>query len=652
MHGFRRAGRRWPILMMLPALFAALLVGASPAATAAPALPQRHAQNSLQRAANAALTQLAARPYMGWTSWDSFRCNVSAESVEQQALLLHEKLQRSGYDYVNIDSDCDDYANGDGYKVYNPSTFPHGLEPVSQYVHHLGLKLGVYLYPGIPIPAVQQNTPIPGTPYHARDIIYGTSVYGNTFEDTYKIDYSKPGAQQFIDDWADWLASQGVDYVKMDAVSPGSDASSYNTMADVQAWRKALDQTGRKIWLELSWHLDPTYASFWKTYANGWRADDDIDCYATGSCTGLTAWSNPTGYVPDTIVARFFDYPAWSTYTGPGGWADLDALDIGNAAKDGLTKTQSRTAMTLWAIARAPLYTGDDLSTLTPYGLSLLTNRGVIAVDQAGLPGGRPVASGTDQQVWYAPMPGGAWAVALFNLGGQPEPVTASWKDLGFCGSASVKDIWTGTPLGQHQNGFEATVPAQGSRLLLVRPDRQGSCPAPSPSAPSTYYPAASPQNTLSGNATLMACSSCSGGEMAGNLYHTAAIQFSGIQAPHAGPYLVTFSYASDNNGRSAYISVNGKPDEVIGFFPLTGGWATMEPYTIRVDLKQGENTIAISSQPQIGSNSFGSYDPNFAGLSVSPAPSPTAFSSSPASAQPIQAAAPAPAGRGGQLQP
>jgi hypothetical protein len=103
---------------------------------------------------------------------------------------------------------------------------------------------------------------------------------------------------------------------------------------------------------------------------------------------------------------------------------------------------------------------------------------------------------------------------------------------------------------------------------------------------------------------------------------------FHGIQASRAGPHLITFSYASDNDGRTAYISVNGTPDEVIGDFPLTGGWQTMESYTIRVDLRQGENTITISSEPQTGTNSFGSYDPDFAGLSVSPAPSSTAFQS------------------------
>jgi hypothetical protein len=638
MYGLRRIGRRTLVLRTSLALSAVLLIGSAPAigavtagaATVAP-VPAAHAHDAPARTVAttaAASSQLAATPYMGWTSWDTFRCDVSAQTVEQQALLLHQKLQPYGYDYVNIDSDCDNYINADGYKIYSPSTFPDGLAPVSQYVHSLGLKLGVYLYPGIPIPAVQQNTPIPGTPYHAQDIIYNTSTYGNTFQDTYQIDYAKPGAQQFIDDWADWLASQGVDYVKMDAVSPGSDATGYNAMADVKAWREALNQTGRKIWLEISWNIDPADASYWKTYANGWRADDDIDCYATGTCTGLTAWSNPTGYVPDTVLARFFDAPAWSGYTGPGGWTDLDALDIGNGTLDGLTDTQSQTAMTLWAITRSPLYTGDDLSTLTPYGLSLLTNRGAIAVDQAGLAGGKPVASDTDQQVWYAPMPGGEWAVALFNLGGQPEPVSASWKDLGFCGSASVTDAWSGTSLGQHRNGFAATVASDGSRLLLVKPDGPGTCPATPPAPAATFYPAASPQNTLSGNASLTACTGCTDGEMAGNLYQGGAIQFGGIEAPKAGTYLVTLSYASDNDGRSAYIDVNGSPDEVIGDFPLTGGWDTMEPYTIRVNLQQGDNTITVTSVPQAGSNTYGSYDPNLAGLSVSPAPSSAAFGS------------------------
>ena len=83
---------------------------------------------------------------------------------------------------------------------------------------------------------------------------------------------------------------------------------------------------------------------------------------------------------------------------------------------DGLTDAERQSYMTLWAIEAAPLYSGDDLTKLDSYGLSLLTNYEVIAVDQAGNPA-KPVSQRTDQQVWYARNSDGSYTVALFNLG-------------------------------------------------------------------------------------------------------------------------------------------------------------------------------------------------------------------------------------------
>ena len=43
--------------------------------------------------------------------------------------------------------------------------------------------------------------------------------------------------------------------------------------------------------------------------------------------------------------------------------------------------------MTFWSIANAPLYLGDNLTQLDAFGLRLLTNDEVLAVDQSGHPG-------------------------------------------------------------------------------------------------------------------------------------------------------------------------------------------------------------------------------------------------------------------------
>jgi hypothetical protein len=559
---------------------------------------------------------------MGWSSWSTYRCKPgpSEALVEQQGAALHRLLQPHGYRYVNVD-DCW-YSGVDAYGRWapDPARFPHGIAATAAYVHSLGLKFGIYLIPGIPIQAVQQNTPVEGTPYHARDIIYDPPQYASTFRSSYKIDYTRPGAQAFIDSYARLLASWGVDFVKLDSVAPGSSDNSFDTRQDVQAWSTALRHSGRQIWLELSWHLDIRSARFWRAYANGWRVDDDIECYNSGSCSALTAWANPTGYVRDTILARFFDAAPWAAFAGHGGWSNLDSLDIGNGAKDGLTPDERQTAMTLWAITGSELYTGDDLTTLDSTGLALLTNDEVIAVDQAGSPGS-PVPSSdiwsfgpsySDQQVWRAREPNGSYAVALFNLGAAPAAVTARWKDVGFCGTAQVRDLWAHRNLGSFPAQFTATLAPHASRLLRVTPTAASPCP-PSPPAPApAFYEAESPRNTLIGGASVSSCSDCSGGQKVGNLYNGGAVQFNSVTAPAAGTYRLTLYYGSGDE-RTGFLSVNGGPESTIGFFPATGGFSTVGTYTVQVQLNAGQNTIKFASHP-------GTYSPDLDRISIAPA--------------------------------
>lgn len=586
---------------------------------------------ALPSAAGAAGSGDAARPYLGWSSWSAFRCNIDDQTIRDQALAMHQQLQAHGYQYVNIDSDCANAIDAYGRKVYDPAKFPAGIAPLAAYVHGLGLKLGVYTTPGIPIPAVEANTPIYGTPYHARDIVYppdgshpGNDLcqYGNTFQNTCRIDYSKPGAQAYIDSSADLFASSGVDLLKLDAVSPGSSTSQYDTRPDVQAWSTALAQSGRTIELILSWHLDVNYAPFWRANANGWRIDDDIECYNT--CSTLTTWSNPFGYTRDTILSRFFDAAPWAAYAGPGGWSNLDSLDIGNGTADGLSAVERQSAMTLWAITGAPLYSGDDLTALDSTGLGLLTNDRVIAVDQAGAAGHlvgdtSPFHDWSDQQVWAAHEPDGSYAVALFNLAGVPEPVTADWHDLGFCGTADVSDVWTGDGLGRHRDNLTQLLPAHGSSLLRVRQVASSGCPVTPTPPRSQFYEAEDPANTFTAPASVSGCSGCSGGHKVGNLYNGAAVQFNNVTVDRGGSYTLTIQYAADDE-RTGYVSVNGGPEQLIGYFPRTGSWDTTGTYRMLIRLHAGTNTIKYFTHA--GPGDFPgprTYSPDLDGIAVAP---------------------------------
>jgi hypothetical protein len=160
---------------------------------------------------------------------------------------------------------------------------------------------------------------------------------------------------------------------------------------------------------------------------------------------------------------------------------------------DGITDTERQSYMTFWAIEAAPLLSGDDLTQLDSYGLSLLTNREVIAVDQAGTPA-RPVSQNTDQQVWYARNSDGSYTVALFNLGSSTATVTANWSDIGLSGPAQVRNLWTQSNTGTANGSVSASLPEHGSELLRITPN--GSVSAPS--IPTGVHGAASTGDTVS----------------------------------------------------------------------------------------------------------------------------------------------------------
>ncbi|HEV2633651.1 MAG TPA: ricin-type beta-trefoil lectin domain protein [Actinocrinis sp.] len=442
------SARRWPRLLAAAALLASCLVGLG-AATAAPALAEANGTGTT--------------PPMGWSSWSSVRYNPTESDIEAQAKAMSTSgLLSHGYDYVNIDdfyylnpgTTVDSY----GRWVVDSGKFPDGMASVGSYVHGLGEKFGMYLTPGIPVAAYNQNTPIQGTSFHARDIVSDTTDYepNYNFHDgaMYYIDYAKnpAAAQAFLNSWADLLASYGIDYLKIDGVGgTGGD------VADVEHWSQALAQSGRAVYLDLSNTLDIANGPTWQQYANGWRVDNDVECY----CSTVTDWAH--------MSTRFNDLPAWVQYSGTGDWADADSLEIGNGSGVGLTDDERQTQMTLWAVSSAPLMLGTDLTKLTSADLAMLTNTEVTGVDQMGRPA-HPVDQGAQQQTWVAYDGDGSYTVALFNLGGTTANVTADWSDLGFAGSASVRDLWSHTALGSFTGSFSASVVGHGSRLLHVVP--------------------------------------------------------------------------------------------------------------------------------------------------------------------------------------
>jgi hypothetical protein len=418
---------------------------------------------------------LGKQPYMGWSSWslqathypgygggDHWKDWLTADHLKAQSDVLHTLLQKHGYRYLNVDSGWQGSYDAFGRPIPDTTRFPKGMADLARYVHHNGQKLGIYWIPGINGDLYKLNPPILGTPYHIQDIVRLPLHVANGWGGGDQIDYSKPGAQAYIDSCAALFASWGVDFLKFDGVTPGSDDNDLKIDArpDVQAWASALKRTGRPIWLELSWNLDRDYAPYWQKYANGRRITDDVDTYGPT----LTAWY---------AVKRAF--PAardWASDAGPNlGWNDLDSLDIGDGTMDGLNLNERQAMMTLWAICCSPLYTGDDLTKLDPQGMAFLTNDEVIAVDQAGHPAAQIV--GGAQQIWAAPANGGGEIVALFNMDDTATvPVTVAWSQVGLHGPARVRDLWAHTDLGRFSDQYTVSLPPHGAALLRLKPTK------------------------------------------------------------------------------------------------------------------------------------------------------------------------------------
>ncbi len=456
------------------------------AAAAAPAVLAAIALMSPAEPRSAALTEAATGgpPPMGWSSWSYLRTHPTAVSVEAQALALKTSgLAAVGYRYVNLD----DYwmaCNSDGPEVDSygrwipdRSAFPAGIAAVARRIHADGLKFGLYVTPGIPADAVVQDTAIKGTAYTADEIAMpGMSETNYNCGHMDVINYAAPGAQRYVDSWADEFAAWGVDYVKLDGVGAWD-------VADVRAWSVALRQTGRPMVLELSNALAISDARLWASLADGWRTTGDIECASCGTAgrDPLTNWAN--------VASRFDAVASWQPYGGPGGWNDEDSLELGNGAADGLTVPERQTMMSLWSLASAPLILGTDLTRLDPADVAMLENRAVIAVDQDGI-AARRVLDRTGEQVFAKRQPDGTWYLGVFNTDPAAAHMLSVWlPGLGLRGAMAVTDLWTGRPAGAVAGTYTATVPAGGVSLISARPAAD---PAPGPgwlAAPGSNLP-------------------------------------------------------------------------------------------------------------------------------------------------------------------
>lgn len=437
----------------------------------------------------------ARTPPMGWNSWDSYGTTVTQDEVLANARVLAERLLPHGWDTVVVDIDWyDPAARAHGYndgsslvldafgrQLPAENRFPsaaggRGFRPLADEVHALGLRFGVHMMRGIPRIAVEQDLPVEGTSWTARDAADTTSVCPWN-DDNYGLDHDHPAAQAYLDGLVAQLAGWGVDFLKVDDM-----LAPYHPDA-VEAWARAIERSGRDIVLSLSpgTHLSTAQVDHLREHAQMWRISDDL----------WDRWED--------VHAQFARLARWAPFQQPGGWADADMLPLGRIGlraergddrQSRLTPDEQRTILTLCVMARSPLMVGGDLPTSDPATLDLLANPAVGHVLRAATGGREIVREPLDdgELIVWTSVEDATTYVAAFWTG--PEPRTVSLPLSSLVGHAAARDTWTtrdlwepGTTPDLHPTTWEPEgalvldVPSHGVRwtALDTRPNQETS---------------------------------------------------------------------------------------------------------------------------------------------------------------------------------
>jgi alpha-galactosidase len=398
--------------------------------------------------------QIGLTPAMGWNSWNCFASAVTQEHVKAAAAaMVQSGLINHGWTYINID----DYwevnrrrtndptlqgvgRDASGVIVPNPR-FPD-MKGLCDYVHGLGLKIGIYSGPG--------PTTCGGCLASWQHEDQDAQTYGQ-----WGFDYLK----------YDWCSYSQVAPVSSNATngSPGrrrrgSDFDLATLQKPYRVMRAALDKVPRDILFSLCQY---GWGNVWEWGAevggNSWRTTGDI----------RDSWQS--------LRTIGFGQAGHERYAGPGHFNDPDMMIVGEVGwgprlhPTRLTPNEQYTHVSLWCLLAAPLLIGCDMTALDDFTLSLLSNDEVLAVDQdtLGHQAGR-VAQEETAEVWVKDLEDGSKAVGLFNRGEDEATVTAKWSDLGLTGKKQVRDLWRQADLGTFESDFHAKVPRHGVVLVKV----------------------------------------------------------------------------------------------------------------------------------------------------------------------------------------
>ncbi|CAL1402331.1 unnamed protein product [Linum trigynum] len=359
---------------------------------------------------------LGRTPPMGWNTYNHFHWKISEHLIKETAdAMVSSGLAALGYRYINLDDAwAEPNRDGKGNLVGSASSFPSGMKALADYVHHKGLKLGIYSDAG-----------------------------------TMTCSKKQPGSLGHEQQDAKTFASWGIDFLKYD----NCHANNISPKKRYPIMSKALKSSGRAIFFSMCEWGKEDPATWAKTVGNSWRTTGDIG----------DNWHS--------MISRADTNDKWASYAGPGGWNDPDMLEVGNG---GMSFLEYRSHFSLWAIAKAPLILGCDIRSMSADTRKILSNREVIAVNQDKLGvQGKKVKKKGDLEVWAGPLSGKRVAVLLLNRGNSVATITARLSDIGLHNDAvfHARDLWKHLTIASVKGEISAKVRSHSCKMYVLSPN-------------------------------------------------------------------------------------------------------------------------------------------------------------------------------------
>ncbi len=491
-------------------------------------------------------------PMMGWASWNAFMIDISDTLIMQQAdLMVSTGLADAGYTYINIDDGHFGFRDAFGNMTANPVRFPGGMRPVTDHIHALGLKAGIYSDAG-------DNTC--GSGWNADIYGMGAGLWGHEIQD----------AQLYFNDWE-------FDYIKIDFC--GGNHLKLNTAERYLKIRRVIDSVAvNPVRINACrWHYPGTWIP---QAADSWRISGDI----------FPEWRS-VKYVMDKNMYL-------SAYTGGGKYNDMDMLVVGYGNKasgllrgNGLSFSEEEAHFGLWCIMSSPLMLGCDLAYLPEDTRALITNPELLAINQDPL-GIQP------QVVWHegegyvlakdlAKTRGAERAVALYNPSDEAIRFELPLEILGYSGSVEVRDLIRMEDLGRSEK-LQLEVPAHYAKILRLKgADRV------EPSvyeAEWGYIPAYNDIDLGGAKYVKVEGASCNAAvkDLGGS--EENSLQWRGIHRKRGGKCTLSVSYSS-KEPCEVILKVNGVSQAVQ--LAAAEGFAEV---SVKASMKKGDNEIEISS--------------------------------------------------------